>query len=841
MSQPMRDKIRSRLGYASLFTTLLVGGIVIGLSGADAPRRSPQRTASPPPLNSHPFVQDPAEVLNTYCVVCHNEALNTAGLALDLMDVTEPSANSEVWERVIQKLRTRAMPPSGMPRPDDATYDAVAAWLETDIDRAWAVSPNPGRINAVHRLNSMEYGNAIRDLFALDINVRALLPGDETADGSFDNFADILSVSTSHLERYMTVARQVTRLAVGLPPAVPGGQVFEVPLHIEQDQYRMSDDLPLGSRGGIAVHHHFPVDGEYLLKVRLRRQYADYLMGAGWEQNFDVRVDGGLIGRFTFGGDAPGRPAPRSFAGGGPSFGDPEWEAFMQLTGDADFEVRAPVQAGERVVGVSFNRDLFEPEGVPQPLQRGRVLTNDNLHMEHAAVHSIEITGPFQSAVTAEETASRGEIFVCHPRHGAAEEACATEILRRMARRAYRRTATDSEVQVLLQFFDRGRQEGESFDAGIQFALERLLVDPNFLMRVYLEPVGGRLEEIYDLSDLELASRLSFFLWSSIPDDRLIDLAESGDLSDPVVLEQEVRRMMADPRATDAFINDFAAQWLNLRRVTEVVVDPLQYPHFDQNLLEGFQRETEFFLSSMLREDRGVLELLTADYTYVNERLARHYGIPGVYGNHFRRVSLPDLEQRGGLLAQGAVLSVSSYPDRTSPVLRGKWLLDNILGAPPPPPPANLDTNLADQGPTPPSIRERLALHRTDPVCNSCHGIIDPLGFALEAYDVIGGYRTVDESGNPIDDRAIMPSGVEFQGLAGAREVLVERGERFVHTVTEKLLQYALGRPLEYYDQPAVRAIVRDAAVDNYRWSSIILGIVESPPFLMRTALQAAE
>ena len=840
MWHAMRGNVRSRLGYASVSALLLGGGVAVALLGGHTSRQALARTASAMSVHSPQVVQDPAEVLGTYCIVCHNQTRNTAGLAIDALVVTEPSANSEVWERVIKKLRTRTMPPGGRPRPDDASYDAVAAWLEADIDRAWAASPNPGRINAVHRVNRTEYNNAIRDLFALNLDVRALLPGDETADGSFDNFAELLSVSTSHLERYMTVARQVTRLAVGLPP-VPGGQVFEVPLHIEQQEYRMSDDLPLGSRGGIAVRYHFPVDGEYLLKVRLRKQYADYLMGMGWEQDLDVRVDGEFVRRFTVGGDAPGRPAPRSFAGGGPSFGDPEWETYMQLTGDTSLEVRVPVQAGEHVVGVSFIRDLFEPEGVPQPIQRGRVLTNDNLHMEHAAVHSVEIRGPFEPAGLAEETASRRQIFVCHPRLGAAEQACATEILTTMSRRAYRRTATDSEVQMLLEFFDQGREEGGTFDAGIQFALERLLVDPNFLLRVYRDPVEVGPEEVYRLSDLELASRLSFFLWSSIPDDRLLDLAERGELTDPVVLEQEVRRMFADPRATDAFLNDFAAQWLNLRRVTEVVVDPQQYPHFDQNLLEGFQRETELFLSSMLREDRGVIELLTADYTYVNQRVARHYGIPGIYGNHFRRVTLPNLEQRGGLLAQGAVLSVSSYPDRTSPVLRGKWLLDNILGAPPPPPPANLVTDLQDQGPTPPSIRERLAQHRTEPLCSSCHGIIDPLGFAMEAYDVIGGYRTVDESGNPIDDRATMLSGVEVQGLAGVRAVLVERGERFVHTVTEKLLQYALGRPLEYYDQPAVRRIVRNAEADDYRWSSIMLGIVESPAFLMRRAPSAAE
>jgi hypothetical protein len=395
-------------------------------------------------------------------------------------------------------------------------------------------------------------------------------------------------------------------------------------------------------------------------------------------------------------------------------------------------------------------------------------------------------------------------------------------------------------MQVLREFFDRGRAEGGSFDVGIQFALEAMLVDPSFLVRVYREPADARPGEAYPLSDIELASRLSFFLWSSIPDEPLLDLAERGELRDPAVWEEQVQRMFMDPRAADALVSDFAAQWLNLRRVPEVVVDPLQYPHFDANLLEAFRTETELFIASMLREDRGVLELLTADYTYVNERLARHYGIPGVYGERFRKVTLPNPEQRGGLLGQGSVLSVSSYPDRTSPVLRGKWLLDNILGSPPPPPPANVDTNLQEVGPRPPSIRERLALHRSESLCNSCHGIIDPLGFALESYDVIGGWRTVDEAGNPIDDLGVMPSGLEVKGLPGVRTVLVERGERFVHTVTEKLLQYAIARPLEYYDQPTVRRIVRDAAADDYSWSSIVVGIAESPAFLLRQAATVA-
>jgi Protein of unknown function (DUF1592)/Protein of unknown function (DUF1588)/Protein of unknown function (DUF1585)/Protein of unknown function (DUF1595)/Protein of unknown function (DUF1587) len=676
-------------------------------------------------------------------------------------------------------------------------------------------------------------------LFGLDLDVRSLLPGDDTADGSFDNVAEVLSISTAHLERYLSVARQVTRLATGIPPSAPSLQTFAIPLHVVQDD-RQSDDLPFGSRGGIAVRYNFPADGEYLIKVRLRRQYQDYLMGMGWPQQLDVRLDGKLLKRFTVGGGAKGRPAAASYAGDGePGFaGDPEWETYMQTGGDAGLELRIQVQAGPRVVGVSFVRELWEPEGLPQPLQRGRVLTNDQLYMDYAAVGSVQIGGPYRVDGANTDTPGRRAIFICRPAADTDEHACATKILSRIARLAYRRPVTPDDVKTLLAFFDDGRRDGGSFDAGIQFALERALVDPDFLLRVHRDPPAGpaATHASYRLSDLDVASQLSFFLWSSIPDDRLLGLAERKQLTVPAVLEQEVRRMLADRRAVSSLVDDFAAQWLNLRRVSDVVVHPDTYPSFDDSLLDAFKQETEMFVASTLREDRSILDLLRANYTFVNERLARHYRIPGIYGSRFRRVELPNPAQRGGLLAHGSLLATTSYPDRTSPVLRGKWLLNNIFGLPVPPPPPGVDTNLAEikPGAAPKSIRERLAQHRTDPGCASCHSVIDPLGFALENFDAIGGWREKDETGHAIDATGTTAGGATVEGLSGLRAALLEQPEQFPRTVTEKLLAYALGRRLEYYDRPAVRKIVRDAAATDYRWSSIVLGIVKSPSFLTR-------
>jgi len=834
-------------GRPAVFALVIGGWMAAALSTVQtsAPQPlDPQRVGAD--LKVDPYAKigpsaptDIKAVLDRYCITCHSERLHTAGLVLEGIDVANPAAHAEVWERVITKLHARSMPPAGMPRPDVDTYDAMDAALEGAIDRAWAANPNPGRIAAVHRLNRVEYNNAIRDLFALDIDVTSKLPGDETADGSFDNFADVLSISTAHLERYLSVGRQVTRLAVGLPPTVPSVERFEIPLHVIQDDLQ-SEDLPFGSRGGMAIRYDFPVDGEYVIKIRLRRQYQDYVMGMGWPQQLDVRLDGALVKRFTVGGEGKGRPAAASYAGDGePGFaGDDEWEKYMQQGADAGLEVRVPVKAGPRVVGVSFVRQMWEPEGIPQPQQRGRVLTNDQIYMGYASVGAVSIAGPYAGPGSAKDTPSRRAIFVCEPRRVSDERECAAKILTKVARLAYRRPATPADVQALLPFFDNGRREGGSFDAGIQLALERVLVDPDFLLRLHRDVAGSERTRptAYRLPDLELASRLSFFLWNSIPDDRLLDAAERGQLPKPATLEQQVQRMLADPRATRALVDNFAAQWLNLRRVREVVVDPDIYPDFDESLLQAFEDETRLFLTSTLREDRSVLDLLRANYTFVNERLARHYGIAGIYGSRFRRVTLPDSDRRGGLLAHGSILATTSYPNRTSPVLRGKWLLDNMFGTPPPPPPPGVNTTLDEPtgGALPPTIRERLAKHRTNAVCSTCHSAIDPPGFALENFDAIGAWRTTDESGKPVDATATLVGGTTVDGLSGLRRLLLEQPGQFPATLTAKLMAYALGRRLEYYDRPAVRQIVRDAAANDYRWSSLVMGIVKSPAFQMR-------
>ena len=813
----------------------LMGSIYLSFAGSSA--EAQQQTST-----SGTTTTSPQEMVNQYCITCHNERLRTAGLALDSVDAANAASHPDIWERVAAKLRAGSMPPPGIPRPTQKIYRDVAGLIEAQLDRAWTENPNPGRNSAVHRLNRTEYQNAVQDLLAVDVDVTSLLPGDETADGSFDNFADALTISRAHLERYLSVARQVSRLATGLPPARPGVDSFEVPLHVLQDQ-RQSEALPLGSRGGMAVPYNFPIDGEYVIKVKLRRQYQAYLVGMGWPQQLDVRLDGKLLERFTVGGNATGRPAGASYAGDGePGFaGDPDWEEYMQIAGDAHLEVRVAVEAGPRVIGVSFIRELWVPEGLPQPLQRGRVITNDQIYMGYAAVGSVEIAGPY-TAVGISDTPSRRAIFSCQPRTRQEEQPCAENILSRLARRAYRRPVTEEDLKPLLEFFETGRNSTGHFDDGIQLALERLLIDPDFLLRVHHDPTGQKAaQRSYQLSDLDLASRLSFFLWSSLPDDELLAAAESSELSTPEALEQQTRRMLTDPRAVRALVEDFSAQWLNLRRVGEAVVDPSRYPNYDESLLLAFEEETKRFVASTVREDRSIRELLDANYTFVNERLARHYEIPGVYGSRFRRVNLSDPNQRGGLLAHGSILTTTSYPDRTSPVLRGKWLLDNLFGIRVPAPPPGVDTNLeAAPGAIPASIRERLEQHRRNPTCASCHAAMDPVGFALENFDVIGGYRQTDATGQPVDATGTTTTGAQIEGLAGLRGLLLEDREQFPRTVTGKLLAYALGRPLEHYDQPAIRQIVRNAAADDYRWSSLILGIVKSPPFLTRATQLAA-
>ncbi len=784
-------------------------------------------------------------MLDQFCVRCHNERSRTAGLALDTKDLSTVSADAETWERVLVKLHAQTMPPAGNPRPDAATYRAVTAWLESEIDTAALGNPDPGRGETFHRLNRAEYQAAVRDLLAVDIDVDALLPADNTYEHGFDNNGEMLSISPDLVSRYLSAARKISRLAVGIPPLGPAVATYRIHPGLVQDD-RQDDALSFGSRGGVAVRHYFPVDGEYTIRIRLHRNFSDYILGFAAPQELDVRVDGALVTRFAVGdADAVGQMAPLSFAGN--IAGDPEWEYYMN-TGDAGLEVRFPAKAGQRVVGVSFVRRLSESEGVLQPRNRGYGRFVDERYDDDAAVEQVAIGGPY--AVDGPgDTASRREIFVCRPGEPSvvnnndndeAEDACARQILARLARRAYRRPVTGAEVETLMEFYASGRRDGD-FDAGIQFALERMLVDPEFLFRIERDPTDLAPGTPYRLSDLELASRLSFFLWSSIPDDELLETAVRGQLSDPVVLERQTRRLLADSRSR-ALVDNFVSQWLRLRNLDSQQRESADYPEFDENLREAFRRETELFVESTIREDRSLLELLSANYTFVNERLARHYGMRGVYGDRFRRVTLSGDDPRGGLLGHGGLLMVTSHPNRTSPVLRGKWLLESILGAPPPEPPPNVP-GLPDRGEEgePASVRDRLEQHRANPVCASCHAPMDPLGFALENFDAIGHWREASEAGLPIDASATMPSGAQFEGPAGLRRILLGRGEEFASTVTDKLLAYAVGRGLEYYDRSSVRQILRDAAPDDYRWSSIVLGIVRSAPFQGRRSRSAEQ
>ena len=784
---------------------------------------------------------DMRQMVNTYCLACHNDALATSGLSLQQVDFANPGPHAEVLEAVVKKLSARMMPPSGMPHPNFETYEIVTEWLKNELEKAWAANPDPGRIAPIHRMNRYEYNNTINNLLGLDVNVMDLLPGDPTADGSFDNIATSLPFTTAHMERYMSVARQVTRLATGLAPLNPSVSTHEIPVYMSQD-WRQTEDMPFGSRGGISVSHNFPVDGEYQFKVDLETNYQDYVKGLGWAQLLEIRLDGRLLERFTVGGEAPGIPTPLSFSGTGEP-GSIDWEQYMLYRATEGLEVRAPVQAGPHQVTVSYVRQQIEKEGIPQPRQGGRLPANSEAYLDYQKVHAVEIGGPYATAEGIRESPSYNLIFSCYPERLAEETTCAAQILSRVARQAYRRPVTEEDVTLLLEFFDRGREQGGSFDHGIQFALEFMLSDPDFLIRSYSDTEQFSDGAIYELNDLELASRLAFFIWSSAPDETLLELAERGRLSDPVVYDQQVRRMLADERGVNTLVEDFAAQWLNLRRLDEVTINTVLFPHYDVSLLEAFGRETELFIRETLRTDSSILDLLSADYTFVNERLARHYGVEGIYGSRFRKVELRDNTQRGGLLAHGALLTVTSYPGRTSPVLRGKWLLDNLLGTPPPSPPGNVPAlTEVNTGQIPKGIRERLAQHRSDPVCSSCHTVIDPIGFALENFDVIGAWREFDEVGNPVDPSGNYPGGVEFAGFADLRDWMLERGDRFAHNVTEKLMTYALGRRVEYYDQPVIRQIVREAASENYSWSSILLGVVKSAPFKMsRAPVQLAE
>jgi mono/diheme cytochrome c family protein len=822
-----------RLGLLALTGVCYLVLPLAGLKG------TPQTTK---PLGQAPGSISPGSarraLVDKYCVTCHNERLHTAGLLLDKVSADDVTASGDIWEKVVRKVRTGEMPPAGMPRPDKATFDTFASELETALDHAAATKPNPGRV-ALHRLNRTEYVNAIRDLLALEIDGRSFLIADDVDQHGFDDIADVLSVSPVLMEQYMSAARKVSRLATGDPTILPVFETYTVPSTMNQDG-RMNEDLPFGSRGGIAVSHHFPLDGEYEIKIRLQRTIYSYVRGMGRRHQLEVRVNGERIKLFTVGGDAPsGQYSPATFSGN--IMGDPKWDLYLHEA-DKGLQLRFPAKAGTATVKVSFLKDTPEFEEIPQPLERDFGLNVDEMYLGNPAVDSVEIGGPTRVDGPG-DTPSRRRIFVCRPDAGSAErlsaatQPCARKIVATLARRAFRRPVTDAEVAMLLGFYESGRKQG-GFEGGIRLALERMLADPRFLFRVERDPPNAAPGTVYRLSDLELASRLSFFLWSTIPDDQLINLAVAGKLKESAILEQQVRRMLTDDRA-DALVLNFANQWLELPKVRGFVPDPERFPDFDDNLRDAFMKETELFIRDQMRADLGIGDLLTAHYTFANDRLARHYGIPNVYGSHFRKVTFPN-EQRGGLLGHGSVLMATSYPNRTSPVLRGKWLLGNILGMPPPPPPPNvppLKENGTDDKAT--TVRERMEQHRNNPACMGCHARMDPLGFALENFDAVGSWRTTSD-GLPIDASGSLVDGTKLDGSGGLRKMLLSRGAQFAETFSTKLLTYGIGREVEYYDLPAVRKIVRDAAANGYRWSSVILGVVRSVPFQMSIVNNAA-
>ncbi len=755
------------------------------------------------------------ELLDRYCVTCHNERLQTANLMLDRVDLEQVAEHAEALEKVVRKLRAGQMPPEGRPRPGREAVETFVAALEAALDREAAGRLAPGRV-ASRRLNRVEYVNAIEDLLALRVDGAELLPSDMAGFG-FDNNADVLAMTPSLMARYITAATTISRLAVGSPDNRPDGRVYS--LGFEVQDARMHEDMPFGTHGGLAARHVFPLDGEYLFTIRMKRAAggrSGTIRGIAEDgHDIELRIDHALVKRWNVGGRFRGQIPGLTIA-------DDNVDAIRtnqyRMTADHEMEIRIPVEAGQRLVSVAFTNSNPSPvDGVyGQP-----------------GIDRVFIAGPYGGAVP-DETPSRARIFVCRPAGGDAgdEAACAREILGTLARRAYRRPVTERDLGVLLPFYREGRRERD-FETGIERGLEAVLSMPEFLLRAERQPAGIAAGEPYRLSDLELASRLSFFLWRSIPDDELLDVAARGRLSDPRVLDAQVRRMLADPKAT-RFMNDFVGQWLQVRNINEQSPDGGLFAQFNDTLRKAMVTETELFFRSQVREDRPIPELLGASHTYLNELLARHYGVDDIYGSRFRRVELEN-DRRHGLLGHASILTITSYANRTSVVLRGKWMLENILGAPPPAPPPNvppLEEN--DPAGEPTSLREKMEQHRSNPVCASCHAMIDPLGFALEHFDAIGQWRETD--GGASINATIDWRGQTIDSPRAFREVLLGRGTTFVRTVTEKLLTYALGRGLDYRDAPTVRQLVRELAENDYRWSSLIRGIVGSTPFRMRQA-----
>jgi len=768
------------------------------------------------------------ELVSTYCVGCHNDKVKSGSLSLQNIDAQQVFNSAETWEKVVLKLRTRAMPPPNARRPDNATYDRVATWLEGELDRAAAAHVNPGRTVALHRLNRTEYGNAIRDLLGVEIDAKALLPADEQAFG-FDTNGGALSMQPALLERYITAAAKITRLAVG-DPSTPAVAERYTAVKDNSNEFtwlwqsdRLGEEFPLGSRGGIVARHYFPLDAEYVFKVRLDRAGANGVIhGLRARSDIEIRIDDVRVGELSVGGTAESANAGDDL--------DPDAGPVRQQA-DAALEVRVPVKAGMRQVTASIIKsDNVKLEGLAfdwPPIWSLSYADAD----PPLVISSLFVEGPHGGRISP-DSPGRKKLFVCQPT-GSSETACATKILSAFARRAYRRPPTAKDVETLVGFYRTARAKGD-FDAGIRAGVERVLVSPDFLFRVAAEPPNAAPGTVYAVPDLELASRLSFFLWSSIPDDELLDTAVQGKLREPAVLERQVRRMLADQRARNVLVQNFFDQWLQTRNVWKITPDLNQkFPWFDDNLRVAFVREMELFLNAQLKEDRSIVDLLSSNQTFLNEKLARHYGVPGVYGSHFRPVTLTD-ENRFGLLGKAAVLSVTSYSTRTAPTIRGKYLLENILAAPPPAPPPDVPA-LAETGKDGKarSVREMLETHRRNPVCASCHARMDPLGLSLENFDALGQWRTTDAD-TPIDASGVLLDGTKIDGPAGLRRALVAQKEQFVNAAVGRLLIYAVGRGLEYYDEPAIRGIVRETAADNYRWSSTIVALVKSAPFRMR-------
>ena len=757
----------------------------------------------------------PRALLDTYCVTCHNQRTKTAGLMFDTMDLAKLPEHGDVWEKTVRKLRGGMMPPPGVRRPDQASVDSMVSWLERSLDEAAAAHPNPGRV-ALHRLNRAEYAAAIEDLLGIKIDPAALLPKDDEAEG-FDNVASVLTVSPSFLDQYISAARVVSARAVGNPAARPGSQTYRPTRG--SDQSLRVDGLPLGTRGGLLVEHLFPADGDYKFNIP-NMAIAGYVRGMEYKHTLIVTIDGVKVFQNTIGGEDDIKAI------------DQQQAPAVAAINSRFLDIPVKVTAGPHKVGVTFvARTFAEPDEV---LHSFRPSAGED---RIPRIGSLEIQGPFNPTGVS-QTPSRARVFVCQPKSASDELPCAKTILSALARKAYRRPITNADLDAPIQFYSAARALGD-FDTAIRDALPTILASPKFLYRAERSPAGLAPGSIHAIGDVELASRLSFFLIGRAPDDELLTVAERRTLTTPTVLEAQVRRLLADPRS-ESLVTSFAFQWLKMRALEEIDPDPIIFPNFDDSLRAAFRREMELFVDSILREDRPVLELLTANHTFVNERLALHYGIPDVRGDRFRRVTLTDAN-RWGLLGKGAVLLTTSYANRTAPVLRGAWILENLLGTPPSPPPPDVEAFQENKdGEKQRSVREIMEQHRAKPSCNACHGVMDPLGFSLENFDAIGEWRAEDRyAGTAIDASGKLVDGTAVNSPADLRVALTRRPEQFVQTLTERLMTYALGRTVDYYDMPAVRKIVREAARDQYRFSSIVMGIVRSDAFRMRMVPEA--